>query len=236
MVTPVSARYLIIECDDQGVICAIYQDDLGITQPQTNAQSFVTLTDPGSTVKAIAFLNEVQRQRLVFAWELYIATSSQPLLLYFSGIRLKESSLLVGTMRRSDLVHHFSKVIPAQQTGVAGESLDEQEIQEWKREPTDEEFYNEISQLNNELLTAQRQLLQKNIELKRLLEQKNELLGMVAHDLRNPLSGIEIYAKLLLENEHEPLTNEQIELVSTIHEQSTSMFRLVNSLLSTSRL
>lgn len=46
---------------------------------------------------------------------------------------------------------------------------------------------NEMSRLNNELVNLQREMAKKNGELARVNEMKNQLLGMAAHDLRNPL-------------------------------------------------
>ncbi len=59
--------------------------------------------------------------------------------------------------------------------------------------------YDEISRLNNELVSMQRELARKNAELQRLNELKNQFLGMAAHDLRNPLQGILSYSGFLLD-------------------------------------
>ena len=60
---------------------------------------------------------------------------------------------------------------------------------------------------------------------------KNRLLGMVAHDLRNPLASIRALAEFLNDGTVGALTVEQLDLVNSIHEASQSMLTLVNELL-----
>ncbi|MGA2015932.1 MAG: hybrid sensor histidine kinase/response regulator [Opitutaceae bacterium] len=60
---------------------------------------------------------------------------------------------------------------------------------------------------------------------------KDRFLGMCAHDLRNPLSSIRGLAELMSENAIGSLTEEQREIVNTIHGASQSMLQLVNELL-----
>jgi len=60
---------------------------------------------------------------------------------------------------------------------------------------------------------------------------KDRFLGMCAHDLRNPLSSIRGLAELMSENAIGSLTDEQLEIVHTIHGASQSMLQLVNELL-----
>src|SRR5271165_4511867 len=60
---------------------------------------------------------------------------------------------------------------------------------------------------------------------------KDRFLGMCAHDLRNPLSSIRGLAELMSENAIGALSDEQREIVNTIHSASQSMLQLVNELL-----
>lgn len=60
---------------------------------------------------------------------------------------------------------------------------------------------------------------------------KNKLLGMAAHDLRNPLASIRGLAEFLADGVVGKLTPDQSDLVKTIRETSLSMLTLLNELL-----
>jgi two-component system sensor histidine kinase/response regulator len=65
---------------------------------------------------------------------------------------------------------------------------------------------------------------------------KNRLLGMAAHDLRNPLASIRALTDFLQAGTVGPLAPEQRDLLKTIHDASQSMLHLVNELLDVSVL
>lgn len=71
----------------------------------------------------------------------------------------------------------------------------------------------------------------KNADLIRLNQEKNEFLGVVAHDLKNPLSGLKGYAEDILDSFDELTKEELIELVSKIKLGTIQMFNLVVNLL-----
>jgi signal transduction histidine kinase len=85
------------------------------------------------------------------------------------------------------------------------------------------------SHLQNQLLVAEQQRLVD--QLSRANAAKNRFLGMAAHDLRNPLASIRGLADFLREGVVGPLSPDQLELVTTIHDASQSMLDLVNDLL-----
>lgn len=83
--------------------------------------------------------------------------------------------------------------------------------------------------LQNRLLNEQqRQLV---AQLSSANAAKNRLLGMVAHDLRNPLASIRGLADFLSDGTVGELTADQLDLVRNIQETSQSMLTLVNELL-----
>jgi signal transduction histidine kinase/CheY-like chemotaxis protein len=100
----------------------------------------------------------------------------------------------------------------------------------------DEGLYEEMAKLNNELVNLQRDMAKKNVELEKVNELKNRLLGMAAHDLRNPLGVIHSYAESLETEASAVLTPDQRELVTTIKESSEFMLRMVTDLLSVSAI
>ena len=83
----------------------------------------------------------------------------------------------------------------------------------------------ELKQVNNELILAHQELENRNIELQNLNEQKNEFLGMAAHDLRNPLGAISNFSEVLYDEAAKALNQEQLELVSIIRSSSEFMLQ-----------
>jgi len=79
------------------------------------------------------------------------------------------------------------------------------------------------------------QIVERQERIRRLAELsevKSRFLGMAAHDLRNPISGIKSFSKMMLEGEvGGPLHPEQQEIVELFLQASTQMLALVNDLL-----
>ena len=80
--------------------------------------------------------------------------------------------------------------------------------------------------------------IRTHLENRALIEQlgrsnaaKNRLLGMAAHDMRNPLASIRGLAEFLHDGAVGPLTPDQLDLVQTIRDASHSMLDVVNDLL-----
>ncbi len=81
-----------------------------------------------------------------------------------------------------------------------------------------------------ELKFSREQLLHRSEQMKALNDEKNELLGIVAHDLKNPLNGIRGIAEVLMKDM--TLTPEQTqEFYGSIYDSSEKMFTLIKNLL-----
>jgi signal transduction histidine kinase len=87
-------------------------------------------------------------------------------------------------------------------------------------------------------LTKQRvELTQKNEELLNLNHEKNSILGIAAHDIRNPACAINSFADLLLENlKSKENLKEEIEISTIIFNASRNLLNLVTSLLDLSKI
>ena len=92
-------------------------------------------------------------------------------------------------------------------------------------------MYDELMRVNNDLANLQRELYRKNLELAAINEQKNQFLGMAAHDLRSPLGAIMAYSEFLEDEAGPKLSKEHREFISTIRDSSQFMLGLINDLL-----
>jgi len=71
----------------------------------------------------------------------------------------------------------------------------------------------------------------KNQRLIELDQEKNEFLGVVVHDLKNPLSGIQAFSEEIKTNFEQLSKGEIIEFADLINDSSKRMFVLISNLL-----
>lgn len=74
----------------------------------------------------------------------------------------------------------------------------------------------------------------KSALLEQLNKEKNQFIGMAAHDLRNPLAIIQGYSQLLLEKLDTTSDEKSIQMLNSIRRSSSSMLELINDLLNVS--
>lgn len=87
------------------------------------------------------------------------------------------------------------------------------------------------------LRESQQLLLQANTALSLTNKQLNQFVGIAAHDLRNPLTAVLGFAKLLRRpGQDNPPTAQQDRFLTNIQSASEFMLRLVNDLLDVSRI
>ena len=101
---------------------------------------------------------------------------------------------------------------------------------EIRRSDSTYELYEELARANNDLVTAQRELARTIAELQRLNAWKDELLGMAAHDLRNPLTANSAFITFLLRSS-EGWGEDAGVLLARLRANSEYMLRLVDSVL-----
>ena len=93
----------------------------------------------------------------------------------------------------------------------------------------------ELRRAAADLRAAKHVVTERNAELERLDREKNHLLGMAAHDLRNPLSVIKFYSEFLLMDTEAP-REDRVQFLKTICTTSDAMLKLLDDLLSLSRI
>jgi two-component system sensor histidine kinase/response regulator len=85
-----------------------------------------------------------------------------------------------------------------------------------------------------ELKQARDVIFRNGVELRRLNDEKNEFMGIAAHDLRSPLNAIKGYSEMVLEDS--AISRENAELIQKIHEASARMAEMVQNLLDANRI
>lgn len=82
-----------------------------------------------------------------------------------------------------------------------------------------------------ELVNRNRIIIEQNLHLKRLNEEKNALLSITAHDLKNPLTAIMGSAELLLKRAEISEIEENFNLVEIITSSSKKALNIIQDLL-----
>jgi signal transduction histidine kinase len=215
------------------MIQRILRDDLGLTEAVGAGANVNDLVDPGVRDKVGWFLAELQDRQAAYDWEITVPLDGTLLPLHFAGARLEPGYLVVAARSRTGLARLNEEMmrINNEQANVLRTTARDLSVAVRERTERDDAVYEQLSRLNNEMANLQRELARKNAELERLDQQKNRLLGMAAHDLRNPLGVILNYSDFLEESAAAALNDEQREFLTAIKETSRFMLRLVNDLL-----
>jgi signal transduction histidine kinase/CheY-like chemotaxis protein len=82
-----------------------------------------------------------------------------------------------------------------------------------------------------ELEKVKKDLLEKNEKLDKLHAEKNKFMGMISHDIRQPLGNIMVSCEFMMDNTAERLSPMNHDLALTIHSSANFMHVLVDDLL-----
>ncbi|MEP7136157.1 MAG: HAMP domain-containing sensor histidine kinase [Chloroflexota bacterium] len=226
---------LALLCNPQGLIVQVLRNE--VSQSAISAgRLFASVVDQASRIKALNFFDEIRTHAAAFNWELNLPVSEGLVTLLFSGGTLGDQVLIVGAVNSADLQVLYEDMLNMsnEQVNLLRAALKDDE-QTLRLEPSTN-LYDQISRLNNELVSMQRELARKNAELERVNQLKNQFLGMAAHDLRNPLASIQLASGLLLDEKMRLSPEEHSDFLTEIFKLSQFMHNLVDDLLSVSAI
>lgn len=195
---------------------------------------FISLFPEELTGKALSFLAEIRTKSAAFGWEFYLKDSKRNNTVFFGGGIINGAITIMGSFVKADFSNFFTGMMMINNEQVERIRILEKEKHD-KTSPDMKSLFEELSRLNNELVNYQREMAKKNVEFSELNRIKNQFLGMVVHDLRNPLSNILMLSDFI-KAEDEGLGENQLELVTLINSSATAMLSLVNELLDVSAI
>ena len=99
-----------------------------------------------------------------------------------------------------------------------------------------EEQTQRLERQKQELVHAQAALAENAETLERTSRYKSEFLANMSHELRTPLNSSLILAKLLADNAHGNLDEEQVRYAHTIHSSNNDLLTLINDILDLSKI
>lgn len=220
-------------CDEKGTILEIVHDSIGISSLIPTGSSWSVHLDGESLVKGKNFFQEVLNRGAVFDWELNLHLGSRIVSFHFAGLRYRDNLLIVAADTSGSMTQMIEEV-----TKVGNEQVNllrtllKENTELKSRIERNSALFDELSRLNNELVNMKRQLTKNNLELENLNSLKNRILGVAAHDLRNPLANLRILSEALLEEDLEP--DLQREYLQHIYDTSGFLINLVSELLDVS--
>lgn len=93
-----------------------------------------------------------------------------------------------------------------------------------------------LQETNKKLVLSNENLESLNAELKNANAMKNRMLSMVAHDLKNPLGGIQGLVSFLISDDRLTKYSDIVESLDLMQKSSTSMLDLVKEILDSAAL
>lgn len=225
-------------CDARGRVQTVIHDSLGLGARLAPGASLLQLADAVDAEKARNFLAMLQSRQAAFDWEITVDLGGRLEPLHFAGGRIEGGYLVIVARTRDELGGLGEELlrINNEQMNSLRAAVKELSLHVRRGGSADDAMFDELSRVNNELANLQREMAKANIELARLNEQKNQLLGMAAHDLRNPLGVIMSYAKFLDRIAGVKLDDQERQFLAQIARSSQFMLRLLEDLLDVSQI
>lgn len=158
--SPTQAHILALQCDKQGIIQCVLQDTLAITNQTTPGRLWVSLLASNSLTNALDFFQTILQDQHTSKWEFDILAGETAKTAQFTGFCTTENVFIFSTIPLYNPKQHGKEkeesAFPENQP-IFLKTASEQEAA----------FYDELTKINNELITTQRELTRKNIEFEK---------------------------------------------------------------------
>ncbi len=222
-----------LRCNGEGCVEQILHEDPSLQTGVRPGQPFTTMVCPGNLAKALDFFAALRRDGHAFDWEINTGGAAAGVqTLRFSGAPLADGFVVVAVPDRHDLDPLIGAML----------SINNEAVTELHRLYKDriaqgaDEFLDGVSQINNELATAQRELAKANVQLRAAIEAKERLIGMLVHDLRTPLGVIGGYAEFLEGRPGGRIDPAERNIIGQIRNASRYMSALIDNTLAQSAI
>ena len=200
----------IIRCDSDGMVTDVLHAGGTLADLIRRGRPIAAVVVRRDFRKALDFIATVRRDRETCNWEMALAGNPDDVVYRFSG-----------GMSGDDMT---VAIVSVNRPSAMAET------------PFDGGFdhYESLSLINNDLITTQRELAKTIAKLQAANEQKNRVMGILAHDLRNPLNAIIGFSSLLELVLAGRSNNEEISFLAAIRESGRNMVTLIEDTLSMS--
>lgn len=225
---------LVVLCDADGVVRRWLSLGAGVgALDVTDGVLFPTLFGPGDVARALDALAALGREGVLVdrPFELPRRDDGRESTVYLSGAGTADGRLVLTATRQPGAATAVRQALASVDAELA-EGL--RPLDRWLAPAAarDAALFEEMTRVNSELANAQRDLAKANAELKLLIEQRNRLMGMLAHDLRTPLQVIAGFAEHLGTRLNGRIEPRDMGSLDRIRESSLFMSHLIDDALS----
>ena len=206
-------------CGLDGVVIQVLKADPGLV-PIDPGDRLASWIDADCQDKLTSFFHSLQAAPQPGIWELILRDQDTVKPVFAAGLFSQELFLITLAGERSSsfqLLRSLSEELKE----FAGINLPE-DPRFLGRGSSEVDFFEELTRVNNQLISSQRLIQAQKAELAELNRLKDRFLGMAAHDLRNPLAAIMSYAEFLTDDLEGLISPEQEEFLSIIRSSSAS--------------
>lgn len=176
---------MIIRCDSSGKIIEIVKCVPEFQELFTLGEFCLRHIQAESLMKALDFLSGLKTKKIMANVELVFMRNQVLYTLLASGAKDGEEHFLLSLslLKENELVEELMK-INNEQTDLYRNALKLISLRDSSHEISNQEIFDEISRLNNEVVNAQRELARKNRELNEVNEKLEALM------IRDPLTNL----------------------------------------------
>ncbi|MDZ7807046.1 MAG: HAMP domain-containing sensor histidine kinase [Gracilimonas sp.] len=236
--TPFPEGVVLLITED-GTVTEVLHDTFNILSKESeNAPSFLDCLKNDSVEKGCRLVESINSNGVAYDWELHIEKQELSSLFNFSGVKTEKGIILIGSPDPDDTEQFLNGLMEMNNEQINKLRLFMKKHQEDFLKENEWNLYDDMSELNNELANTQRELTKKTAELERMNEFKNQMMGMAAHDLRNPLMVIQNFADFLMDDHHEDdiFNEKQFMMIKEIKGTSEYMINIIEDMLDMSSL
>lgn len=216
-------RRLALYCDRAGCIREVLRDDFGTLGQDATGQPVAQFVAASSMTRYFNMLAELQSESVIYGWEIEFNNAEAAHPLHLAGALVEDEILLIASEELRDVNRLNDDLIELNNHQV--NRLRDMIREHSRQRPADSAVLDDLSAVGNELAAAHRRLAKQEMEMERLLEQRNTMMGMLVHDLRTPLTVVVGVSSLLLA---ENLRPSQRSMIGNIQTAAENMAHLVN--------
>jgi hypothetical protein len=164
-----SKRFSLL-CDPDGRVIEILSDESQLLSPSFVGAMLFSLAAPGELNKILNFFLEIKEKQSAVGWDINIITLQGPdTFTFVAGMFDNRIGIAAATTQRgAQLLFTELTRINNEQTNLIRTAVKQNASHHFVSAHPETSYYEEFSQLNNELVNIQRELAKKNRELDEL--------------------------------------------------------------------